>query len=79
MKDKKFETSMTTKKKKLRLPLKMSSVNLCNYKDPDEETNCNEYTGWISIMSMSVNINFLHSHADFSPDNLRSVSEEHGK
>jgi hypothetical protein len=29
--------------------------------------------------SMSVKIHFLHSHVDFSPENLGAVSEEHGE
>ncbi|KDR07760.1 hypothetical protein L798_02714, partial [Zootermopsis nevadensis] len=28
---------------------------------------------------MSLKMHFLHSHLDFSPDNLGSVSDEHGE
>jgi hypothetical protein len=29
--------------------------------------------------NMSMKIHFLHSHLDFSPENLRDVSDEHGE
>lgn len=77
MKDKEFETSMTTREKEACVAFKdVVSKFLGNYKDPDYKPIV---MNMLQICSMSVKIHFLHSHVDFFLENLGSVSEEQGE
>lgn len=82
MEDKEFETTMTAKEKEAWDAFKeVVSKFLGNYKDPDYKTIVMNMLEKFQAMgcSMSVKIHFLHTHVDFSPEILGSVSEEQGE
>lgn len=77
-----FDACLTEIEKRAWIAVKHVITNfLGNTRDPDYEAIVEEMLEAYRIMgiSMSLKIHFMHSHLDFFPENLGSVSDEHGE
>lgn len=82
MQDETYETMMTSKEKNAWTAFKQVVLKfLGNEKDPDYKKIVNNMLKKFKELgcNMSLKVHFLHSHLNFFPENLGSVSEEQGE